>query len=360
MHRMAGSLARHGYKVQIICLGDKQKNSDISSSEDGFVITRINLMTDKLPSFFKIIKYIEFIFRCKILIGQFKTDIIHCHDFDTLPVGMVARKKRFILYDSHELETHRNGVSKSTSFIVGLFEKLFIKKTDACITVNEEIAKILSDKYSVRVDSIYNAYSPEEIIVDPDNSIRKLINAGDDHFVVIYPGVISYGRGLSKILEAASDINKNIIFVFFGDGSYKQKLKNHICQLDLKTRVFVFDPVPFETVFQYMATSDLGIMPTLDTSLSYKLELGNKFFQYIAAGIPVASSDQPVKAKLIKRYNIGIIFDAENPKDIAKKLNKLFADKTKLSDLRENVRKAQKELCWQVEEEKLLKIYGNL
>ena len=109
-----------------------------------------------------------------------------------------------------------------------------------------------------------------------------------------------------------------------------------------------------------MATSDLGIMPTLDTSLSYKLELGNKFFQYIAAGIPIGSSDQPVKKRLITKYDLGIIFDIENPEDVAERFNLLVEDKVRYRELKLNVLEAQKVFNWETEEKKLFHVYDNL
>jgi glycosyltransferase involved in cell wall biosynthesis len=357
---MAGSLARRDYTVKIICLQDKLQDLPSNEQKEGFQINRVKLLTSRLPSFFNTIKYIEFILQAKKKINQFKADIIHCHDFQMLPVGMAVKKGRRIIYDSHELETHRNGIGKFESIMVGVLESLFTRRVDACITVNEDISDILSDKYHVKFDYIYNAYSPHEITVRPENSIRSLINATDNQFVVIYPGVISYGRGLSKVVEAVPLINENILFVIFGDGPYKEKLKENIRQTGLHKRVFMFDPVPYEMVFQYMATSDLGIMPTLNTSLSYTLELGNKFFQYIAAGIPVGSSDQPVKKKLIEKHDIGFTFDAENTEDIAQKINQLYTDQDRYQKYRKNIRKAMAELCWEEEEKKLLNIYANL
>jgi len=360
MHRMARSLSKENYDVMIICLQDKEFDLASIEKTEGFEIHRINLHTRSLPKIFRFLKYLEFASEALKIIRRFKPHIIHCHDFNSLLIGIMVARRIKVIYDSHELETGRTGRGIFKSFLVGLLERLFTKRVSAWITVNDEIAYILSEKYRVRVHTIYNAYSAEEISAVDKYSIRTLVNAKDNQFIVIYPGVLSYGRGLLKVIDAVPYLEKDILVVMIGYGTMKGKLKEEVMRRSLQERVRILDAVPYELVIQYIATSNLGIMPTLSSSQSYKLGLGNKFFQYIAAGIPVGVSDQPVKKRIVEQYDLGVVFDPENPRDIADKLNNLFTNEKLYQKYKENIRKAQKELCWEKEENKVISLYRSL
>lgn len=360
IHRMSNSLSQAGYAVKVICLHNKRIKQPDSEETDGFQIYRIKIYTRKLPKIFNGIKYLEFLYKTIILIRSFSPQVIHCHDFDTLLAGVISSKYAKIIYDSHELEPNRNGISRFKSHLVSFLEKIFIKFVSKCITVNDEIAEIISKKYNIRVYSILNAYSASEIEINDRESIRKRIHAGDNKFIAIYPGVLSYSRGLLKLLDSTPYLNKNVIIVMIGYGPHKQELRDEVIKRKLKGRVFILDAVPYKVVIQYVATSDLGLMPTLNTSLSYRLELGNKFFQFVAAGIPIAVSDQPAKRKMLSKYNLGVIFDPEEPYDIAEKINSLVNDKKNYYRLRKKCKKAQQFLCWANEEQKLKDLYSEL
>jgi glycosyltransferase involved in cell wall biosynthesis len=357
---MALSLSKRGYEVKIICMQDKELDLPAREKYDGLEIQRVRLLTRPLPRVFGVFKYIEFAFKALKYIMKFNPEIIHCHDFNTLPIGVIFSKRMNVIYDSHELETGRDRATRYRSILVGMLESLFMKVISTTITVNEEIASILSKKYNTKVYTIYNAYSPTDIKFDSSHSIRRVINAKEDQFIVIYPGILSHNRGMSKVVDAVKFLNENISIVLIGYGPIKEDLREEVSKLGLQDKVHVLDAVPYDIVIQYIATSDLGIMPTLNSSESYKLELGNKFFQYIAAGIPVGVSDQPVKKRMVERYGIGIVFNAEDPRDIAAKINVLSSEKNLYLLYMKNTRKAQKELCWEVEERKLLRLYENI
>jgi glycosyltransferase involved in cell wall biosynthesis len=361
IHRMANSLARSGhYTVKIICLQDRKRTLAGSADMDGFLINRIGLCSKNLPKIMSFIKYAEFLLKARSKIRSFKPEIIHCHDLNTLAAGVISAQGAKIIYDSHELEPNRSGIRRWQSYLVGLIERFLIKFVSGCITVNDEIADILNRKYGIKVHAIYNAYSPAEIQSDGRVSIRKVINAHQDAFVAIYPGVLSFNRGLLRLIESVPYLNQNVVIVMIGYGPHKAELQQAVSDRKLEERVHILDAVPYQTVIQYIATSDLGLMPTLNASKSLSLGLGNKFFQYVAAGIPVAVSDQPVKTRMVRKYRLGVLFNPDKPDDIAKKINSVVNDKEKLSVLKKNCLNAQQYLCWEREEHKLKTLYHTL
>jgi len=136
------------------------------------------------------------------------------------------------------MELNRNGISRFNSYLVSFLEKIFIKFVNECITVNDEIAEIISKKYNIRVHSIFDAYSPSEIEIDDRVSIRKRVNVGDDKFITIYPGILSYSRGLFKLMDSALYLNNNLIIVMIGYGPQKEELRNEVIKRKLPGKGF--------------------------------------------------------------------------------------------------------------------------
>ena len=56
-----------------------------------------------------------------------------------------------------------------------------------------------------------------------------------------------------------------------------------------------------------------------------KFGLGNKFFEFIQSRLLVAIGPAPEMKKYVNKYNLGIVSDTFNPKDMAYSLNKLSA-----------------------------------
>ena len=105
---------------------------------------------------------------------SWKPNVIHCHDLNTLPTGVLLSKitKSKVVYDAHEMEQHRNPpLSKVQRFYVACLERYFGRKANAVITVSDEIAEFL--KVELRKPKIHTIYnSPITGYVVYDQNIR--------------------------------------------------------------------------------------------------------------------------------------------------------------------------------------------
>ena len=89
--------------------------------------------------------------------------------------------------------------------------------------------------------------------------------------------------------------------------------------------------------------------------------LGNKIFHYIAAGVPIAVSDQPERRRIVQKYGVGIVFDASDPQDIARKIRHVLQDPQSCQQMRQRARQAHlTELNWEKEAQKLCQVYQEL
>jgi glycosyltransferase involved in cell wall biosynthesis len=139
------------------------------------------------------------------------------------------------------------------------------------------------------------------------------------------------------------------------------KLQRLAQELGIQDRVRFRSPVPPDQVTRYVASADIGLMPTLATKLSYYYGCGNKLFHYLMAGIPAAVSDHPEKRRIVETFDVGTIFDEKDPRNIAQAINAVLDDEQRYQQLCRNARQATREkLNWTVEEQKLLQLYNSL
>ena len=69
----------------------------------------------------------------------------------------------------------------------------------------------------------------------------------------------------------------------------------------------------------------------------------NKFFDYLACGLPIINNYPGWLAGIIKKYNCGIVVKPENPIEFANALIKLSEDELLVRELGENSYKISKE-----------------
>jgi glycosyltransferase involved in cell wall biosynthesis len=136
------SLKQNGYAPLVVAL--HMEGLKEHETVKGIPVHRIKLKTKNWPksSFFQLFKYLEFVF--KVALRYRKFNYIHCNDLDTLPIGVFIKtllnRGTKIIYDAHEYEIERNGMSARGRKISKIVEKALIRKANAVITVSNGIA----------------------------------------------------------------------------------------------------------------------------------------------------------------------------------------------------------------------------
>jgi glycosyltransferase involved in cell wall biosynthesis len=97
-------------------------------------------------------------------------------------------------------------------------------------------------------------------------------------------------------------------------------------------------------------------LPTINKNkLKNYYSLPNKFFEYCMAGLPVIVNSFPEIKKLVESYNCGVICPINSKEALEHSINQILGSDLQL--LANNSRKIAKDFNWELQEEKLLKIY---
>lgn len=318
-------------------------------------------------AFFKLLKqgfiffsHLNYQLKALAVILNAKPKIVHCHDLNTLPVGVLA--KMFLpvklIYDSHELWSDQNPFVKPNAFrqfAIRQIEKILIRRSDATITVSESIADELAAVYKIPTPVVLR--NCKVSFVEQSVGLKQRMGLASDQFLAVYTGLITGGRGLEDLLEVLP-LYPNLQLAMVGPNSpdFVQGLKERALANSILSRVHFLPPVAPQEVPSFISGADFAFIPAKNTCRSYYLSLSNKFFEAVAAGLPVLTSNFPEFNKLVKLYDLGSTYDPADLESLRQATQSMM-NHERLQLWQNNSRHAILDLNWIEESKKLTSLY---
>ena len=140
---------------------------------------------------------------------------------------------------------------------------------------------------------------------DEDGSALRAEHGAADKFIVLYVGAVNLANdipclvGLAEALRDEPDIE----LWFVGGGNRLDYLRSAARERDL-ANVRCFGPRPKREVPRFAAAADVGVVTFIPEPVYYE-NSPNKFFDYIAAGLPVLFNRTTWLSPYLKRYEAG-------------------------------------------------------
>ncbi len=117
-----------------------------------------------------------------------------------------------------------------------------------------------------------------------------------------------------------------------GNGKLKEDLQARANKENLKNVVF-HDPVDKSKLFGLMSATDIGMQILANVPAFYFGTSPNKFFDYIAAGVPVINNYPGWLADLIQKNNCGFAVPPDDPIAFADALEEASRDRKRLQEM---------------------------
>jgi len=343
MIRICTSLAGAGYDVTLV--GLKRKASKPLAVRP-FKQVRLPIITEqgKLMYFqYWISLFFFLLFR--------KVDILCAIDLDTiLPVYYVSKlrgKQR--TYDAHEIFTDlkevisRPAVHKMWTWIANHTVPNF----PVGYTIGESYAEDFKKRYGVNYGIVRNATILKPLQI-PEKKER----------FILYQGAVNVGRCFEQLVPAMRDVNARLVIC--GEGNFYEQAVALVKLHGLEDKIEFKGYVPPGKLSDYTVMAYVGITLFEDTSISNRLSMANRFFDYMHNGVPQLCNKYPEYERVNKQYEIAYLIDNTDPKSIAEALNTLLEDEAYYKRLQQNCFAARQKYCWQEEEKTLLAIYKKL
>ncbi|MEI8279763.1 MAG: glycosyltransferase [Bacteroidota bacterium] len=343
MNRICSSLTDAGYDVTLV--GIRRKNSK-PLLQRSFKQVRLPIIAEQGK-----IMYIDYWFKLFFFLLFRKVDILCAIDLDTiLPVYYVSKlrsKKR--VFDSHELFTEmRELVTRPATLKMWVWiGNHTVPNFPVGYTIGECYAEHLKKQYGVTYGIVRNA-----------TILRPLQIPEKKERFILYQGTVNVGRCFEQVIPAMQYVDAQLIVC--GEGNFFDEALALTKQYGLENKIIFKGFVPPEQLREYTLQAWIGITLFESTSLTNRLSLANRFFDYMHNGVPQLCIKYPEYEKVNDQFEIASLIDDPTPETIAASLNKLFVDDDYYKQLQNNCLKAREVYCWQVETKSLLSIYDAL
>jgi glycosyltransferase involved in cell wall biosynthesis len=307
----------------------------------------------------KVVQYFEFIVKVFYHFRRVNLDFINCHSLLVLPIGVLLKKYgkcQILIYDAHELETERVGLTGILQKGTKLLEKALIGYIDKMIVVSEPIAEWYMKEYNLKeVFVIKNMPYRIKLPISKPTLLKEKFEIPQEHILFIYQGLLMKGRGVDTLIEVFKNVPENKHIVFMGYGTSENMVK----QVASTNKNIHFQPAvhPSE-IIKYTSSADIGFnFITGQLCVSYQYSLPNKFGEYILSGIPVlVSSSLSYLSSVINENKCGWVLNSDNTDLLQNFIIQI--DKVEIDKIAENVKVYSKKIGWELEENLFKKIYN--
>lgn len=293
-----------------------------------------------------------------------RPQLVHAHDAAMLLPGLIGARLTGarLLYDSHELASgvpYRQG---TWARLAVALERLVVPRCAAVITVSDGIAERLRADYGLgrRPAVVRNVCDlPRPAPDDPPAGLRARLGIGSAP-LVLHQGAPVPGRGAEILVRAIREVpGAHLAFLGTGVPSFDLHLAELARREDVAARVHRLPSVPLAALLSHTQEADVGVSLLEATCENHRLALPNKLFEYLAAGVPVVTSDLPEIRKLVLEHGVGWTADPSDPDAVASALRYALAARGD-EGLLERVRRADDALRWERERDRLLEAYASL
>jgi len=204
---------------------------------------------------------------------------------------------------------------------LGWLEWLAYRTADSCIGLSPGIVEGIQSRApaSRRVVLVPNGCDLEFFSPSIEHG-ERFERGPQNELVAVFTGAHGLANGLDAVVDVATELKKrdrqDIKLILIGDGMEKSRLCALSEERDLTNITFI-DPVPKTKLREMLSVADVGLMILANVPAFYYGTSPNKFFDYIALGLPVLNNYPGWLADMISEANIGIAVNPDNSGEFA-------------------------------------------
>lgn len=155
-------------------------------------------------------------------------------------------------------------------------------------------------------------------------------------FMAVFTGSHGIANGLDAVLDAASELRRrgrdDVKLVLIGKGKLKPHLERRAKEENLSNVIF-HPPVNKRRLAGLLASADMGLQVLMDVPAFYFGTSPNKFFDYIAAGLPVLNNYPGWVAGLIEENRCGFVVPPRDSSAFADAIEAAASDPRELAKM---------------------------
>ena len=342
-YEMARKLIARGHRVTMLCGSSDRSDTGVCGEEpvnrgvvDGIDVISLYLPYSNYDSFLKrAVTFVRFSFRSVKIALKEDYDLIFATSTPLtagIP-GIVAKLFRLkpFVFEVRDLWPElpkAMGVIKNPVILGALvvLEYVSYKTADRLIGLAPGIVEGIERIKGKHADVALIPNSCDTDLFMPGIGDRSLIPGAADDFIAVFTGAHGIANGLDAVLDAAEVLTQrgaaDIKFLFVGDGKCKPELMERAERDRLDNCIFM-PPVEKTALAKIVSACDVGMMILANVPAFYRGTSPNKFFDYLAAGLPVIVNHPGWLSGILSDAGCGISVAPGNPGEFADALMRL-------------------------------------
>lgn len=262
--------------------------------------------------------------------------VVICHDIYAL-MAAPALKSRFncaVIYDSHEFWPQADLLAqKWEASLMTKIERRAIRHADAVVTVSPPLGVHLQELYGLNEVFVVPNAEPFDDEIRP-SSVRP----ADEPVRFLLQGQVAPGRGIEILMAtwADSGIRDAVLELRCPVNPYLSKLRERFSRAIDAGAIVLQPPVREAELVHAASAADVGVIPYVGPNLNHVYACPNKLSQYMHAGLAILANDLAFVGDVIRRYDCGAVYRAEEPSTLIDAVRSMVDDRERLTQLKTN------------------------
>jgi glycosyltransferase involved in cell wall biosynthesis len=255
-----------------------------------------------------------------------KPDVVQFHDPELIPFALALKSEGCsVIYDVHEDVPadiySKNWIPSLLRPIVaqgaGMVERATARRFDAIVAATPAIASRFR-RYGARVSVVRNSVRLDEFI-EPTLETERRRQA-------VYIGRTSFDRGLVEMVEACAAVQLPLVLaggIGADEAAWLKKISSDVLYRGKLGR---------PEIARLLNESLIGLSVLLPEP-NYLYSLPTKLFEYMAAGLPVITSDLPKSKEIVEAAGCGFSVSLDDAKALKDRLSMLLSNPRRAIEL---------------------------
>jgi glycogen(starch) synthase len=287
-----------------------------------------------------------------VLARTLSFDVIHAHDWMTVPAALMARRisGRPLVLHVHSLEYDRSGENVNEAILS--IEREGMEKADRIIAVSHRTKRMITERYAIppeKISVVYNAVTQQEA-----QQIFRTEKPGatKEQKVVLFLGRITFQKGPDYFVEAAAQVLQalpDVTFVMAGAGDMMGRMIERVGELGIGDRFHFTGFLQGEEIERIFSLSDLYVMPSVSEPF------GISPLEAMMYDVPVILSRQSGVSEILKH---ALKIDFWDVREIASKIIAVLTLPVMAGEMAEKAREELRKIRWETAAERIAAIYS--
>lgn len=301
-----------------------------------------------------------------------ETDVFHAQSLIALPVVREAAGRlggRFV-YDIADYHTEAARLARMPWVVRELVrrrERRWAQDASGFLAVSQPVAELIERRFRVARPAVLlncpPAWRPEDPAPPVSDRLRSAAGIEAGRPIVLYQGGFSVDRGVEELVAASDEAplrDLDAATVFMGYGRLQDFVER--AARERPGRVFVLPAVPVDGLLEWTAGADVSFVGQPPRTLNQRMNLPNKLFESIMAGVPVVVSLGNEQCRLTREEGLGRCADIDSPASVAAEIAALLnAPEPERQRLRQHCRTvALTRYSWDLNADGLRDLYARL